>query len=67
MSAITIIERFGGVTRLADKLSEHLGTRVAPTTVQYWKDIDRIPGPRQRSILACGKQFGIAVEAEEVI
>ena len=61
MSAVSIIEKFGGVRALAEKMTAHLGKPVPVTTVQYWKDIDRIPAGRQDDILSCGKQFEVNV------
>ncbi len=61
MSASTIIEKFGGVKALAEKLGQHSGMKVPLTTVQYWADVDRIPSSRQKQVLETAEKFGINV------
>lgn len=49
MNGAAIIERFGGVRPLARLLG------VAPSTVQYWKDVDLIPSRHQPLIFEAGQ------------
>lgn len=51
MNGASIIERFGGVRPLARRLG------MAPSTVQHWKDIDRIPADHQQAVLECGRSL----------
>lgn len=47
-----IIKRRGGITAVANALSEKLGRRVPKTTVQGWWDADRLPPWREDAVLS---------------
>lgn len=49
MNGASIIERFGGVRPLARLLS------MPPSTIQYWKEVDRIPAEHQALVLERGQ------------
>lgn len=57
----SLFEKFGGVRPMADALGE------APSTVQSWKNVGRIPAGRQPDILAKAAELGIAVTVEDVV
>ncbi len=52
-----IIERFGGLTKLADALGHK-----HPTTVQGWKVRGRIPAKQQEVVLKLAKDRGLDLE-----
>ena len=49
-----IIERFGGITRLAKALGHR-----HPTTVQGWKNSGYIPARRQQAVLDAAAHEGV--------
>ncbi len=61
MSATTIIEKFGGVKGLADRLADFTGRVVPLTTVRYWLEVDRIPSGRQGDVLATARANGLEI------
>lgn len=52
-----IIERFGGLTKLADALGHKF-----PTTVQGWKVRGRIPSSQQDAVLRAARERGLDLE-----
>ena len=60
-TAARIIEKFGGVPRLARILDR-------PTrTVQSWKEVGRIPAQHQRAVMEAAKLAAIPLSADEFI
>ncbi len=60
-----IITRFGGVQSMAEKLTEALGKRVAPTTVRYWWEQGYIPIRRQADVAKAAEFHGIKIRTAE--
>ena len=65
MSAISIIEKFGGPRGLANKLSDFTGLRVPLTTVRAWREVNRIPSNRQDDVVETARHYKIAIGWEE--
>ncbi|WP_380925424.1 carph-isopro domain-containing protein [Sphingomonas leidyi] len=56
-----VLARFGSVRETADKLGR------APSVIQYWRKVGRIPANAQRSVLDAAERHNIAVTADELI
>lgn len=59
MNGAAIIERFGGVRPLARLLG------AAPSTVQHWKDADRIPVSHQQAVFEAGHALMPPLRSED--
>jgi hypothetical protein len=60
--AANVIEKFGGLSRLARALGHK-----NPTTVQGWQDSGFIPAHRMAEVLAAAKREGIELRPEELV
>jgi hypothetical protein len=56
-----VLARFGNVREAADKIGR------APSVIQYWRTIGRVPATAQQSVLDAAKRHGIAVSADDLI
>ena len=57
-----IIEKFGGLTALANALGHRY-----PTTVQGWKERGSIPSKRQGEVLAAARRLNVPVSPADFI
>lgn len=53
-----LVSEFGGVRPLADRMSEVLGKKIAPSTVQYWLEVGYVPQKRVGDVLRTAKAHG---------
>jgi hypothetical protein len=60
-TASNLFDRFGGIRPMAEAVGE------APSTVQSWKNVGRIPATKQPDVLAAAERCGIIVTAEDVV
>jgi hypothetical protein len=56
-----LFDRFGGIRPMAEALGE------APSTVQSWKAVGRIPATKQPGVLAAAGRLGIAITTDDVV
>ncbi len=61
MGVRRIIGLFGGIRPMARQMSQALGRRVPPTTIQGWSDRGAIPSRRQDEVMAAARECGIAL------
>lgn len=60
-SDITLFEMFGGVRPMARELSER------PSTVQDWKDNERIPATKQPHVFFTARRLGLPVTTAHIV
>lgn len=67
MSAIArIAEELGGVRSMADRMTEVLGRKVAPSTVQYWVEVGYVPQKRVGDVLRTAQAAGKTVRQQDL-
>ena len=60
LPALPVIQRFGGIRPMAQKLG------VPVSTVQGWKERGAIPANRREEVMAAAERHGIALEASDL-
>lgn len=61
-----IAEELGGVRSMADRMSEVLGRKVAPSTVQYWVEVGYVPQKRVGDVLRVAKAHGKTIRQADL-
>lgn len=56
-----VLARFGNVREAAVKIGR------APSVIQYWRTIGRVPATAQQSVLDAAKRHDITVSADDLI
>jgi len=57
----TLFDRLGGIRKMAEIVGE------APSTVQSWKNAERIPAQKQPIVIERAAAAGLTITADEVV
>jgi hypothetical protein len=56
-----VLARFGNVREAAGKIGR------APSVIQYWRTIGRVPATAQQAVLDAARRHDIAISADDLI
>ncbi len=56
-----VLSRFGSVREAAQKIGR------APSVIQYWKAIDRVPANAQNAVLEAAQRHDVIIEPADLI
>lgn len=61
-----LVSEFGGVRPLADRMTEVLGKKIAPSTVQYWVEVGYVPQKRVGDVLRVAEAHGKTIRQADL-